>query len=73
LFVEFGLDIRRQSSFRYTLPFSLTNGYVGYVCTQQAFVEGGYEPRRTVFTSRLAPDAGDTIVQESLRLISTLK
>jgi hypothetical protein len=73
LFVEFGLAMRRQSPFPYTLPISLTNGYVGYVCTQQAFAEGGYEPRRTVFTSRLATDAGDKILQESLRLISTLK
>jgi hypothetical protein len=73
LFVEFGLAMRRQSPFPYTLPISLTNGYVGYVCTEQAFVEGGYEPRRTVFTSRLATDAGDRILQESLHLISALK
>jgi neutral ceramidase len=73
LFVEFGLAMRQKSPFHYTFPLTLTNGYVGYVCTRQAFVEGGYEPRRTVFSSRLAIDAGDTILQESLRLMAVLK
>jgi hypothetical protein len=73
LFVEFGLAMRQQNPFHYILPISLTNGYVGYVCTPQAFAQGGYEPRRTVFTSRLATGAGDKIVQESLRLMRALK
>jgi neutral ceramidase len=73
LFVEYGLAMRQASPFAYTFPLSLTNGYVGYVCTPQAFEEGGYEPRRTVSSSRLATDAGERILQESLRLMAALQ
>lgn len=72
LFVEFGLKLKERSPFLYTFPVELANGFVGYVPTRTAFDEGGYEPRRTVYTSRLACDAGDIIVDELLHLISSL-
>lgn len=73
LFVEFGLQIRRASPFHATLVSELTNGYCGYVPTEKAFDHGGYETHRTVYTSRLAKDAGRLIVEESLGLLQRLR
>ncbi len=72
LFVEFGLEIKRRSPFGTTLVAELANGYCGYVPTERAFEHGGYETHRTVYTSRLAKDAGSRIVQASLELLQEL-
>ena len=72
LFVEYGLDIKRESPFETTLVATLANGYCGYVPTEKAFQHGGYETHRTVYTSRLVVDAGKQIVQASLDLLQEL-
>ncbi len=61
LFVEFGLDIKERSPFDVTLISELTNGWCGYVPTEEAFEQGGYETHRSVHVSRLAKSAGGTI------------
>jgi neutral ceramidase len=73
LFSVFGLSIRQRSPFPITIVSELTNGYCGYVPTQRSFKHGGYETYRTVYTSRLAKDAGDQIVDLSLELLRGLK
>jgi neutral ceramidase len=73
LFSIFGLKIRQQSPFPVTIVSELTNGYCGYVPTQQSFKHRGYETYRTVYTSRLAKDAGDQIVDLSLDVLRALK
>jgi hypothetical protein len=55
-----------------TFVASLTNGYCGYVPTMEAFQHGGYETYRTVHTSRLAKDAGERILRESIDLLRTV-
>ncbi len=72
LFVEYGLEIQSKSPFPLTLVLELVNGYCGYVPTQEAFQRGGYETHRTVYTSRLAVDAGERIVKCSLQLLDRL-
>jgi len=47
-----------------TMILGLTNGCCGYVPTERAFDEGGYETHRSVFTSRLATSADRTVVEE---------
>lgn len=42
--VEIGLQIKQRSPFDHTAVFSITNDYCGYLCTDEAFTEGGYEP-----------------------------
>ena len=69
LFVEYGLEIRKRSPFAVTLVSELTNGYCGYVPTEQAHSQRAYETHRTVFTSRLALDAGRTITNRSLAVL----
>ena len=73
LFVEFGLEIKQRSPFRATIVSVLTNGYCGYVPTESAFKRGGYETHRTVYTSRLAKDAGRIIVQTSSELLEAVR
>ena len=66
LFVELGLEIKQRSPFPVLFTASLTNGYCGYVPTEEAFEQQGYEPHRTVYTSRLEKGAGRRIVEASV-------
>ena len=68
-FCEFGLRIKKASRHPWTWVVSLANDYIGYVPTPQAFVGGGYEPR-TARSSKLAPDAGQKILEGSLKALN---
>ena len=70
-FAELGLAIKRESTWNPTMVVELANGYAGYVPTEKAFSEGGYETR-TARSSFLAPGAGESIVEESVALLKTL-
>lgn len=70
-FCEYGLEIKRASSFRPTLVAAFANGMLGYVPTPRAFEGGGYEPT-LCRGSKLQPDAGDLIVAETVRLLGSL-
>jgi len=71
LFCEFGLGIKKQSPFKYTMVVEQTNGAYGYVPTAQAFNDGGYE---TWFGehSQLTTRAGDIIEKESVGILNDL-
>ena len=71
LYVEHGLAIKKNSPARITLISELTDGYVGYVPTQGAFARGGYSTWPAL-SSKLATNAGDAIVEETLALIHKL-
>ncbi len=67
-FVEYGLEIKRGSSFR-THVVTLVNGHLqGYIVTPQGAAQGGYEAESSVF----APAAGAVLVETALRLLATL-
>jgi hypothetical protein len=68
-FCDFGLRIKKASPHPFTWVVSLANDYIGYVPTPQAFVGGGYEPR-TARSSRLAPDAGQRILEGALKALN---
>jgi len=67
-FVELGLAIKERAHPKHALVFGLANGMVGYVPHKAAFERGGYE---TTFCgwSKLAPEAGDMLVDAAVRLI----
>ena len=69
LFVEFGLEIKERSPFEVTLISQLTNGWCGYVPTEAAFEQGGYETHRSVRVSRLDKGAGRTITDACVELL----
>ncbi|TFG71253.1 MAG: hypothetical protein E4H27_05015 [Anaerolineales bacterium] len=71
-FVEFGLRIKVETAPAYALVVSCANGVLGYIPTVQAFTRGGYE---TTFapSSKLAPEAGDTIADTAVQIIQSLR
>ncbi len=68
IFVELGLEIKRRSPFKHTLIFELCNDNIGYVLTQKAFDEGGYESSSCIFQE----DSGARLVETSLDLLQRL-
>ncbi|WP_158302036.1 neutral/alkaline non-lysosomal ceramidase N-terminal domain-containing protein [Paenibacillus mesophilus] len=74
LFVRLGLDVKSKSPFgaKGTCMCTLTNGYAGYIPTPEAFREGGYEVRRTLYSSFLDTEAGPLFVDKSLELCGLL-
>ncbi|MBC7319854.1 neutral/alkaline non-lysosomal ceramidase N-terminal domain-containing protein [bacterium] len=70
-FVEIGLEIKKNSPFRYTGIVSLANGYSGYIPTEKAFEEGGYETR-LARSSKLDKCAGKIIIKEAIGLLQNL-
>jgi hypothetical protein len=67
-FCEYGLRIKKASVHPTTWVVSLANEWIGYVPTAQAFVGGGYEPR-TARSSKLAPEAGQRLLEGALKAL----
>lgn len=66
LFTRLGRQIINGSPFAQTCILELANDDIGYIPTQEAFDQGGYEPASSV----LAPGAGENIVSEALVLLN---
>jgi hypothetical protein len=66
IFTEIGQSIAARSPFRHTLYAGYTDGTIGYVPTRAAYAEGGYE---VTHACRVAPEAGEQIEDESVRLL----
>jgi neutral ceramidase len=63
LFCEIAMAVREQSPFAHTFYFGYTNGWLGYLPTAQAFVEGGYEPRTSPFTAQTEKDITEGVAE----------
>jgi hypothetical protein len=70
-FVEGQLRIKLGSPAPYTFVAHMSNGYVGYIPTSEAIERGGYETD-TSHWSKLAPQALDMIVEESVAVLDEL-
>jgi hypothetical protein len=65
IFVEYALAVKAAA--RDTYVISLANGELqGYITTEAAAAEGGYEASNAIF----APAAGQTLVETALRLVA---
>ncbi len=69
VFAELGLDLKKRSPFANTMVIELANADIRYVPTRRAFAEGEYE----AVNSRLAPGAGEEMVEEALQLLHEIK
>lgn len=49
-FTEYGASIREAADGRFALTFALTNGHQGYLPSDKAFAEGGYEAKGSRFS-----------------------
>ncbi len=63
-----GMEIKEQSPFSGTFIVTHSNGASGYICTDRAYSEGGYE----VQVSRLMPGAEGIIKTRLLTMINAL-
>ncbi len=71
-FVEMGLAVREKSPFEGQFVIGLANHHVGYLPTERAFEEGGYETWRAK-TSYLHPSAAARMTTEALRQLGQLR
>ena len=67
MFNELGLDLKARSASDKNIIVTLANGYYGYIATEKAYSEGGYEVTLDHFNN-LVPGAGETIVNVILDL-----
>ena len=68
IFVELGLAIKEHSPFEHNLLAELANGNLGYICTEEAYPQGAYEPT----SSRVQPGSGEQLVRAALDLQRTM-
>ncbi len=71
-FVEFQLALKRHSPYAHTFCVNLANGWEGYIPTRHAFAEGGYEVQ-LARSSKLAPEAGDLLLDTALLRLFAMK
>jgi hypothetical protein len=62
---EIGLAVKQGSPFAETMILTHANGSSGYICTDAAFPEGGYE----VQVTRLMPGVEKPLVRRMLDLV----
>jgi hypothetical protein len=62
---EIGMAVKKRSPFSGTFIVTHANGSSGYICTDKAFAEGGYE----VQVTRLMPGAEGPLARKFLELI----
>ncbi|HEX8525098.1 MAG TPA: neutral/alkaline non-lysosomal ceramidase N-terminal domain-containing protein [Tepidisphaeraceae bacterium] len=66
LFVEFSLEVKKHVAGAF--PISYANGELqGYLVTEEAVKEGGYESSNAIFKS---PDGGRLLVEKTLELLA---
>jgi hypothetical protein len=68
IFVELGLAIKDGSPFPRTQVMELCNATPGYVPTEKAYGEGGYEATN----SRFQPGTGEALVEAAVELLNRL-
>jgi hypothetical protein len=66
---EVGLEIRKRANIEKLILISLGNDAIGYVCHNEAYDEGGYEPDSATY---LAKGAGEIMIDEALDIIKKI-
>lgn len=69
-FCQLGLEIKRRSPTRHTLVAGLCNDAIGYLPTEDAFLQGGYEP--TVGSTFYEPGSAERLVDAAVSQLKQL-
>ena len=69
IFVQLGKSLKALSPFPHTILAELANGAYGYVPDRASYPQGAYE----VVSSRVAPGAGEAMVDAALRQLIALR
>ncbi|MCL2517719.1 MAG: neutral/alkaline non-lysosomal ceramidase N-terminal domain-containing protein [Oscillospiraceae bacterium] len=67
-FVEIGLAIKADSPFKNNFTIELANGCCGYVATEKAFAEGGYEVGLSEYTY-MSEDTDKLVEKTAIKLL----
>jgi hypothetical protein len=70
LFVELGLSIKKSSPFGYTMIAGCSTGELGYIPTDEAYDEGGYEV--SIPVCLVERGSGEKLVEASIDLLRKL-
>ena len=62
LFCEISNEIRDRSPYPYTFYYGYTNGWLGYMLTEEEFQYGGYEPTVTPYTPAAARELTESVL-----------
>ncbi|MGI6180898.1 MAG: neutral/alkaline non-lysosomal ceramidase N-terminal domain-containing protein [Agathobaculum sp.] len=62
VFCEIGVALKKMCPGEITLVSTLTNGYDGYMITEKAYHNGGYEAQ-AAFSSKLSEHAGEELIK----------
>ena len=65
---EIGMAIKAGSPCQHTFVITHCNGAAGYLAPKELHVQDGYE----VKSSHFAPQAADTVIRESIRMLHGL-
>ena len=65
----FGRALKQAPGWSLVLPMCIANGYEGYFPTREAYEEGGYEARSSVYAAGVA----EKITAEGLALLAQLR
>jgi hypothetical protein len=68
IFVQLGLDLKRDSPFRQTMIAELANGSIGYIPNRRAYPQGNYE----VVSARCAVGSGEMLVEAAVDMLKEL-
>lgn len=68
-FTDIGVELKKAPGWSMILPCCLTNGDEGYFPMQEAFDEGGYEARSSIFRSGVA----EALIEGGLTLLEELR
>ena len=67
-FVEFGLEIKKESPFSKTFIIELGGDHLGYIARKESFEQGGYESSGAAFK----PETGYILRDKTIELLNTL-
>ena len=70
LFCEFGMDIKKHSPAKHTMVIELANDVIGYIPTENAFEQGGYEP--TPGSTMYVRGSGEKLAASALKQLNKL-